>query len=158
MFNLYPDDIVKFTSKGTIPKLIKPDEQLTVHRRYYFPDFNQKFKCLSIEESPEGFIFYYLWGEQQYQYVLPHPISYPCYKFVTDKCDILNQDIINDRHIYYGYQIRWWFYRHRINSSYVNFINRLGQLEDDSSYMVSGVLQNSKYVNCAFVKRHRRGV
>jgi len=154
MDDLFPPDLCKVTEKHTIPRILRKSEELNLYRKYYFPDFNKKFKCNAIE-SIDGFIFYFL-SNDTFQYVLPFPIEYECYTFTLDKYNIMERNIINDEYVYRGYQIKWWFYKHPYYK-YSNFRNYLNSISDDNVYSVHGKYENGKYVDCQIVLKYKRG-
>lgn len=152
--NLFPSELVDVTDKHTIPRILRDNEELNLFRKYYFPEFNQKFKCVGIEPM-NGFIFYFL-SNDTLQYVLSFPIDYKCYTFTLDKYDIMSRDIVNDDHVYRGYQLKWWFYKHR-SYKYNNFREFIESIDDDSVYMVTGKFERGKYVDCKIILKYKRG-
>ncbi len=101
---LFPSGLAEVVEKKTIPRILRQSEKLSLFRKYYFPEFDQKFKCVGIE-SFSDFVFYFM-SNDTFQYVLSFPIDYECYTFTLDKYDIMSRDIINDNYVYRGYQLK----------------------------------------------------
>ena len=148
-YPIYPDALKALTGEGYIPRLLRNDEHLLLYKKYYFPDMDQKVKCTNIE-TYFGVEYYFLQNDT-FQYVLHYPIDTNCYIFTLDKYDIMKRHIINDKQIYRGYQIRWWFFVHQ-KPKYRNFLELLPSISDDDIFKVYGELENGKYKECRYIK------
>jgi hypothetical protein len=154
MDSLFPSGLNDVLERNTIPRILRKDEKISLYKKYYFPEFNQKFRCNKIE-SYDDYIFYFL-SNDMYQYVLPHPVEYDCYVFTADKYNIMRRDIVSEsNYVYRGYQLKWWFYKHPYHK-YTNFLNIVSELDDDNVYKISSKYENGKYVDCKFMLKYKR--
>ena len=151
--NIFPDGLSEITDIGFIPRIVRDDERLKVHKRYYFPEFNQKMKCTDVEIIND--IEYYYLSNDNFQYVMSYPISHTCFVFTKDKYDIMSRHIINSNQVYRGYQLKWWFYNHNY-TRYNNFIKLLSDICDDDIYKIYGRLEYGQYVDAKFILKYKR--
>ena len=152
-YNSFPDQLSGVTEKGFIPRIVRDDEHLQLYKKYYFPELDQKVKCIGIEEIQN--VEYYYLANDSYQYAMTYPINAKCFIFTKDKYDIMSRHIINSDQVYRGYQLKWWFHKHKYYK-YKNFIPLLNKVCDDDIYKVFGKLEHDRYVDCKIVLKHRR--
>jgi len=150
--DLFPDDLSRVIEDGFILRLVGEDEQLKMYKIYYFPEFDQKVKCIGVEHIDDN--DYYFLKNDSFQCAISYPIDYRCYALTKDKYNMMKRNIINTNYSYMGFQIRWWFYIHNC-SEYSNFIKLLDTINDHNTYKVFGKFEGSKFVDCKFVLKTR---
>lgn len=150
-----------------IPKRFSKDEIVKEFHKYvslYDRDCKEPFKVESsfIEDSIRYYCVKYL--TTNHFAVLPEPLNVD-FEFIKDRNNLRKTDIINNGVYYYGSEIRYWFFIHKIDlcspkyKAFKKYVEpySCNSISDTSIYTVVGNLnENDIYTVCKFVKQQER--
>ena len=160
MINInYPKKLISYikNSKTTyIPKkLDKGHKYLKQYKKHYTEEFNPDyyFKVLNnykIEDnvySEITFSYFMYW-------CIPNPVQVEnIYELSFDIRNVMKEkDLVNSGKSYFGYEIKYWFYKNYKNK-YKEFKEYLEDnsescINDYNKYILTGTLKSEKYINC----------
>ena len=120
---LYPKDLCKFINKFSyIPKKIKYRNELKQFAKYYCLEQNIGFKIEEVIEVSNQFYYQIKFLDNSKQAVIPYEEKFHYYELLVDKNEIVSLDsIVNSPIPYYGSEIKYWFYKHKINLDNSNY-------------------------------------
>jgi hypothetical protein len=144
---IFPKELLDICKDDFIPRLLKADDKIKVHKKYYFPDMGELLTCYDVQEY-YGEEYYFLSNNNK-SIVLTYPVIDKCYMFISDRYEITIRHIINDRKSYKGYQIKWWFFKN-YHIKYKYFVQDVSSLDDDGLYKIFGKFENRVYKDCLF--------
>lgn len=143
-----------FKSSLFLPRELAQKEKLQIYHKYWVPYFNQVFK-LNYIDTYHNITYYFLENKEGTQ-VYTYPITDEFYEFMIDRNNLNTVNLINSDKPYYGYEIRNWFYRHRMESKYqyyARFVCYKSKhcINDNKLYKISGTLEHDVYKDCKIV-------
>jgi hypothetical protein len=151
--NLYPSGLENVTLENLIPKQLTKNDRLKIYHKYFFQSSQLLFKCTNTI-TVFGTEYYFLENDDK-QLVIPYPVDQLGYGFILDKFNVNGkEDIVNDNCSYKGYQLKWWFYKHR-NMMFKNFYEQLFAIDDNKLYTLQAKLEKDVYKDCKFLNVYK---
>lgn len=115
---IYPKELAEYIDRSHyIPKQVKYLDDIKKYAKYiYLEACNDGFKIEDIIEVDDSIYYQIRLLESGRQAVIPYEEKFHYYELLTDKNDIEELDnIINTDIAYYGSEIKYWFFSHKIN-------------------------------------------
>ena len=160
---LYPDGLVqRLKGKKYIPRLIRPDEELKLGRKYY-EDELKSFKVVDKYKVKDE-TYYSIFCEMGRNHTITYHKNREIYELCMFENSLKGSDIINDNKFYNGYEIIYWFFINNIDFndmkykkfySYVEY-NGKSCIAMNKRYRVHAVLGKAGYYSIKFVCSYRR--
>ena len=149
------ESIIK--EKKIIPHRILPGEKLIVGEKYYDGYHDKIFKVISVEYNEDGSLdgAYIKMDDGNYAWISSDLDIANDYYITNDNYSIHSINIINNKHIYSGAEIRYWFFINDItvmNRKYSCFWPYIdptnpGSIDDSYTYIISAdVDENGNYI------------
>lgn len=154
-------------NKNYIPHKIIPGEKLIVGEKYYDGFYNKIYKVLNVEYSDNGLFegAQVKMDDNTYAWITSQPNIYTDYYITYDIYKIYNINIINNKHIYSGAEIRYWFFINNITvmdkkyACFWPFIDPTnpGSIDDEFTYTISASTdENGNFYNPRIVRIHTK--
>lgn len=163
----YPSNLlylIKYNKANFIPKKIhKKQKRFKLYHKYYCSEFisTSYFKVIDIFNIDDQEYVVLLFSDN-IQWLIPNIIDYynHTYELIYDKNNIINQNIINSKESYPGFQIIYWFYQ-KYNKKYSEFKpyiedNGKSKIQDNNYYFVEADFLNGKYINTKITLDRRK--
>ena len=148
--------------KKLIPHKVLPGEKFIKGERYYIGFYSKIYKVISTDYT-NGILngAYVKMNDNQFAWISTPLDMYCDYYITNDIYNICDINIINNKHIYSGAEIRYWFFMKNItvlNRKYSCFWKYIdptnpGSIEDKYTYTISANIdENGNYYNPRLVK------
>ena len=160
---IYPKELCAYIDKtGYIPKKVKFLDDIRKFSKYiYLEACNDGFKVEDIIDVDNQIYYQIRLLDNSRQAVIPYDESFHYYELLTDKENIINIDnIINTDIPYYGSEIKYWFYTHKIDlksgkySGFKPLVTKSNvMISDRKIYFLYADYSNidNEYINCRAV-------
>lgn len=114
---IYPKILTNYIKDhNCIPKKVKFITDLRQYSRYVYLEQFNPFKIENIIQTDDYMYFQVRYLDSNRQAVIPYDEKNHYYELLMDRSDIKHLDsIININDYYYGSEIKYWFYIHKIN-------------------------------------------
>ena len=162
---IYPKELSDYIKKTNyIPKKIKSVNEIKLYAKYFsLEEGKDGFKIEDIIEVDNQIYYQIKFLSNNRQALVPYEESFHYYELMTDKNDIKNlESIINTPILYFGSEIKYWFFSHNINLSgrkYKNFYNIIiesgREISDKKLYSLLAKYDDKKkiYYDCQAIQR-----
>ena len=150
-----------------VPRLMSKDDDLRLFHKYVSMSDIYDRDPFKVESTfvEDGTVYYCIKNLVTSRFaVIPAPVDNIDYEFIRDRNDLKHAKIINSENYYYGSEIKYWFYIHKIDldsdkyrvfRKYIE-ANEDNTIIDNNVYQVSGIFVNGIYTSCQFTKIQRK--
>ena len=166
-FSIYPQNLSKFIkSNYYIPKKLRYKSEIKQFAKYYCLEQSLGFKVEEVIEVSDQTYYQIRILDNNRQAVIPYEENFTYYELLTDRLDIKHTDsIINTNTKYFGSEIKYWFFIHKINledpcyKGFIPIISKNGKhlISDKRMYTIKANynIEKNIYTNCkATVYKH----
>ena len=165
-FSIYPQELSKFIkSNHYIPKKLRYVSEIKQFARYYCLEQNIGFKVEEVIEVSDQIYYQIRILNNNRQAVIPYEEKFTYYELLTDRLDIKHTDeIINTDIKYFGSEIKYWFFIHKINleeppyKGFASLVTKGGNhlISDKKMYILKANYNKDKdiYTSCKAIYIH----
>ena len=111
--NIFPEELEYIIKKkGLIPRKVPNGNRLRTKRKYYIPGYKGIVKVEDIITISHEHYYIINYSDNMSGCTSTIPNGY---ELLKDYYNIANQNIINSKDSYYGYEIKFWFIKNQID-------------------------------------------